>query len=109
MKHVYALLCAAGLVWPYSFFVPFVLEHGLDIPLFIRQLFANQISAFFGADVIVASLALWALIYQETRRRRIRLWWLGIAANLTVGVSLGLPLFLLLREAAMQKEVCLER
>ncbi len=98
MKRVYALLCILGLVLPYGFFVPFVLSNGLNIPLFIRQLFANPISAFFGADVVVSSLVLWIFIYHETRRHRIRLWWLCLVANLAVGVSLALPLFLWLRE-----------
>ncbi len=104
MKRVYALLCVLGLVLPYYFFVPFVLSNGLNLPLFISQLFANQISAFFGADVIVASLVLWAFIFQETRKRRIPRWWLCIVANLTVGVSLGLPLFLWLREIEIENE-----
>ena len=98
MKKVYALLCVLGFVLPYYFFVPFVSSNGLNLPLFVSQLFANQISAFFAADVVVSSLALWALVYHETRQRRIPLWWLCLVANLAVGVSLGLPLFLWLRE-----------
>jgi len=98
MKKTYALLCVLGFALPYYFFVPFVIGNGLNIQLFFNQLFANPISSFFGADVIVSSLALWAFIYHETRKRPIKLWWLCIIANLAVGVSLALPLFLLLRE-----------
>ncbi len=98
MKWIYALLCVLGLVLPYYFFVPFALQHGLDISLLVGQLFASPVSSFFGTDVIVSSLVLWAFIYQETRRRTVRLWWLCVLASLTVGVSLGFPLFLLLRE-----------
>jgi hypothetical protein len=100
MKWIYALLCVLGFALPYYFFVPFVLENGLNMPLFISQLFANPISSFFGADVIVSSVVLWVFIYQETRKRVVNLWWLCIIANFAVGVSLGLPLFLLLREIA---------
>ncbi len=104
MKKVYALLCIPGLVLPYYFFVPFVVSHRLNIPLFMSQLFANPIAAFFGTDVIVSSLVLWAFIYQETRQRRIPRWWLCLVANLAVGVSLALPLFLWLREIEIGKE-----
>lgn len=104
MKQVYLFLCFLGLIFPYYFFVKFVLSNGLNFPLFINQLFVNQISAFFGADVIVSSLVLWAFIYHETRQRRIPRWWLCIVANLTVGVSLGLPLFLWLHEIEIEKE-----
>lgn len=103
MKWIYALLCLLGLVLPYYFFAPFALQHGLDLRLLVGQLFANPVSSFFGTDVIISSLALWAFIYRETRRRRVRLWWLAVLASLTVGVSLGLPLFLLLREIEMEK------
>jgi predicted MFS family arabinose efflux permease len=104
VKRVYALLCVLGFVLPYYFFVPFVLANGLNIRLLISQLLANQISTFFGADVIVASLVLWVFIYQETRKRRIRLWWLSIVGNVAVGVSFGFPLFLWLREIEIGKQ-----
>jgi hypothetical protein len=104
VKWIYALLCVLGFALPYYFFVPFALENGLDMRLFVNELFANRISSFFGADVIVSSLVLWAFIYHETRKRSVKLWWLCILANLAVGVSLGLPLFLLLREIEMEKQ-----
>jgi hypothetical protein len=98
------VFCVLGVALPYYFFVPFILENGLNIPLFVSQLFANQVSAFFGADVIVSSFVLWTFIYQETRKHHVRFWWLCLIANLAVGVSLGLPLFLLLREIEIEKQ-----
>jgi hypothetical protein len=95
---LYLALCVAGTVLPYSQLLPFVLEHGLDVPLLIEQLFANRISAFFGLDVIVSSVVLWVLVAVEGRRAGMTHLWAPIVANLTVGVSLGLPLFLLMRE-----------
>lgn len=103
MKQVYGGFCVLGFALPYYFFIPFVLSHGLDIPLFISQLFENQISAFFGADVIVSSFVLWAFIFHETRKRQIRLWWLSVLSSLAIGVSAGLPLFLLLREIELSR------
>jgi hypothetical protein len=103
MKWLYAGLCVLGFALPYSFLIPFVAVNGLNVRLFLEQLFANPISSFFGADVIVSSLVLWVLIFRETRARSIKYWWLCIVANLVVGVSLGLPLFLLLREIAIER------
>ena len=107
MKWIYAALCVLGVVLPYYFFIPFVLENGLNLPLIFSQVFANQIAAFLGADVIVSSFVLWTFIYHETRKRRVRLWWLCLVANLTVGVSLGLPLFLFLREIEIEQQSAL--
>ncbi len=97
-QRVYLALCVAGTVLPYSQLIPFVLEHGLDLRLLIEELFANRISAFFGLDVIVSSVVLWVFVLGEGRRTGVRHLWAPLASNLAVGVSLGLPLFLYLRE-----------
>ena len=97
-KSLYFVLCVAGTAIPYSQFVPFLREHGLDVRLFFEQLFSNRIGGFFGLDVIVSSVVLWALVAIEGRRAGVKHLWVPIAANLAVGVSLGLPLFLYMRE-----------
>jgi len=98
MKPLYLGLCVLGTVLPYSQFIPFLREHGLDARLFLEQLFATRIGGFFGMDVIVSSVVLWVFVSSEGRRLGMRYLWVPIAANLAVGVSLGLPLFLYLRE-----------
>ena len=98
MKQLYLGLCVAGTVLPCWQFLPFLRDHGLDLPLFFQQLFATPVSGFFGMDVIVSSVVLWVFVLGEGRRAGVRYLWAPIAANLVVGVSLGLPLFLYLRE-----------
>jgi len=98
-RSLYLVLCVLGTVLPYSQFLPFFREHGLDLRLFLEQLFGNRISGFFALDVIVSSAVLWVLVVVEGRRAGMRHLWAPIAANLAVGVSLGLPLFLYMREA----------
>lgn len=97
-KTVYLLLCFLGIALPYWAFVPWVAENGLNMRLFFEQLFANRISAFFAADVLVSAIVLIRFVRVERVRAPIALWWLPILALLTVGVSLALPLFLYLRE-----------
>jgi hypothetical protein len=97
-KHVYLGLCAVGTILPVAAFLPFLPTHGLDASEFVGQLFATPVSGFFGWDVIVSSLVLWAFVFIEGRRLQVPRLWAPIAANLLVGVSLGLPLFLYLRE-----------
>ena len=104
MKRLYIVLCILGFAVPYYFFIQFVSQHGLRLSILVGQLFANPISSFFAADVIVSSVVLWIFINQETRKRSIKLWWVSIVALLTVGVSLALPLFLLLREIQIEKQ-----
>jgi hypothetical protein len=97
-RTLYLLLCVAGTLLPEWQFIPFLREHGLNLRLLVEQLFANRISAFFGMDVVVSAIVLWVMVFVEGRRARIRHLWAPVAASLTVGVSLGLPLFLYLRE-----------
>jgi hypothetical protein len=101
-KTVYLVLGALGTVLPYWRFFPFLRDSGLDLQLFVEQMFANPVSGFFALDVVVSSLVLWVLVAVEGRRAGVRHLWAPIAANLAVGVSLGLPLFLYLRETALQ-------
>jgi hypothetical protein len=97
-KHVYLGLCVVGTVLPYSQLAPFLRAHGLDLRLLLEQLFSTPAGGFFGLDVLVSSAALWVLVLVEGRRADVRHLWAPIVASLTVGVSLGLPLFLYLRE-----------
>jgi hypothetical protein len=97
-RNLYLSLCVLGLLLPYSQFLPFLQEHGLDPRLIVQQLFANRISAFFGLDVIVSGVVLLAFMRVESRRLGMHRLWLPLVALLTVGVSLALPLFLYLRE-----------
>ncbi|MFN6473296.1 MAG: DUF2834 domain-containing protein [Nostoc sp. SerVER01] len=105
LKTIYLLLCILGLVLPYSQFVPFLLEHGLDIKLFFEQLFANKISGFFGMDLIVSSLVFWTFVFTEGTRLKMQNLWIYVGCNLLVGVSLGLPLFLFMRQRQLEQQV----
>jgi Terpene cyclase DEP1 len=102
-KHIYLGLCVAGSILPLVAFLPFLRAHGFDMREFFDQLFATPVSSFFGWDVIVSSLVLWTFVLLEGRRLGMARLWAPIAANLVVGVSLGLPLFLYLREIYSEK------
>ena len=101
-KQIYLLFCVLGIVLPYSQFLPWVLVNGFHLKLFFQQLFANRIGGFFGMDVLVSAVVLVFFIRREGKRLGVRHVWLPIVGVLTVGVSLGLPLFLYLRERAME-------
>jgi hypothetical protein len=102
-KTLYLALCIVGIVVPYAAFVPWVIQHGLNIPLFVRELFANRVGAFFGMDVIGSAVVVLLFSRIESARVGIRKRWLVAVAVLTVGVSLALPLFLFLREQELER------
>jgi hypothetical protein len=103
LKIAYLIFCILGTALPYSQLVPFLLEEGLNINAFFGELFANQISGFFGMDVIVSSLVFATFVFSEGSRLKMKNLWIYIASNLLVGVSLGLPLFLLMRQRQLEE------
>jgi len=101
-KNAYLFLCVLGAVLPYSQFVPWLAENGLNAQFFVRQLFANRIGAFFGWDVLISGVVLVGFVRSEGKRLGMSLLWLPILGLCAVGVSFGLPLFLYLRERALE-------
>jgi hypothetical protein len=104
LRQLYLAFALIGLILPYSQFIPWIVEHrALNMPLFLGDLFANRISAFFAMDVIVSAIVLISFIQTEGKRLKMRLLWLPTVAVLLVGVSLGLPLFLYLRQIELER------
>ena len=102
MRKIYLVLAVVGAILPLRYFIRFLMQHGLDVTLFVRQLFENDISSAFGLDVIVSSVVLWLFVFSEGRRRGMKQLWVYIACNVAVGVSLALPLFLFFREPKLK-------
>jgi len=102
-RRVYLILCVLGFVIPYSQFVPWLLEHGLNLNLLFRELFANRISAFFAMDVIISAIVVIWFIQSEGKDLRVKFLWLPTIGTLVVGVSFGFPLFLFLRQLMLDR------
>ena len=89
LRHLYLTFAVIGLVLPYSQVIPWVAEHhALNMALFLRDLFANRISAFFGMDVIVSAVVLIVFIGSEGKRLGMRLLWLPIVSVFVVASRL---------------------
>jgi hypothetical protein len=98
MRWWYLILAIVGAVVPYLFFVPWLVEHGLNIKLMLTELFSTRMGAFFGSDVLVSAVALLSFIRRDGAARDVSLRWVSMLATCLVGVSCGLPLYLFLRE-----------
>jgi len=104
LKTMYLILCVLGVALPYWQFVPWVAANGLNLSLFVQQLFANRIGGFFGMDVLVSAVALMVFVRRESSRPSVPGRCLPLLAVLTVGVSLGLPLVLYMRERKLEQD-----
>jgi Terpene cyclase DEP1 len=89
--------CIAGIVIPYAFALPFFLSYGLNLRLLVQLAFANRVAGFFAADLVLSSVMFLSWSRRESQTRKMKGWWMVLAANLVVGLSLALPLYLLKR------------
>lgn len=104
-KHIYLLFCILGAVIPYWQFIYWLMENGFNVSLFVHSLFANRLSTFFVLDVLISAVVLLRFISAEGSRLHLKHRWVVFLSVVLVGVSLGLPLFLYLRERQLEQSV----
>jgi len=104
MKLIYGLLTILGLAAAGALLMPFFARNGPDFEMAGKQVLNSYVSVFFLASTLICTLGFWALVYQETGKRRIPYWGLAVFGGLILGPSFGLPFFLLLREIRVAKE-----
>lgn len=95
MKNFYLTLSIIGAILPYIFFTSFMQTNGIDLPLFIESLFINGAAGGFTVDLLISSFVFWIMMFKENK---VKLKWLIIVLNLTIGLSCALPFYLYLRE-----------
>ncbi len=94
MKFLYLLLAVVGTVLPYAFFLQHFAAAGLAPAAFLGDMFANAVASGAAADLVLSSLVFWVWLFASGEARRAGYL---IPANLFVGLSLALPLWLYLR------------
>jgi hypothetical protein len=102
MRKFFLAAAIVGTVLPLTFFAQFLAANGVDGSAFFRQLFQNHVSSLFAMDLIVSAIVLWVFVFVEGRKRGMGHLWIYVVCTLLVGVSLALPLFLLIREGKLQ-------
>lgn len=102
-KHVYLFLCIVGTVLPFSQFILWISEYGLDVSLLFEQVAGSRIAAFGWLDVVVSAVVLFVFMFTDGVERRVARLWFPVVGTLVVGVSLGLPLFLYMVEVSEER------
>ena len=98
-------MALVGLILPYMQFIGWLEINGLNLPMAVAEIMGSKLSLFAWLDVIIAVIVLVGFILFESKRLQMRMvyTYYCIVATLTIGVSFGLPLFLLLREFHMER------
>lgn len=103
MKYFYVVCCVLGVILPYWQFLPWLLDNGLAPVELLAEATSTRIGAFAWLDVLVSAVVLLTFVDVEAKRLNMTNRWAPWVGTLTVGVSLGLPLFLLLREIHLER------
>ena len=96
-KTLYLILALIGATIPYVFFIGFIQENGLDMMAFLEAAFANGAAGGLTSDLLISSLAFWAVLIELWRNDKGPAPWIFIIVNLIVGLSFALPLYLFVR------------
>jgi hypothetical protein len=95
------MLTILGFVVPNVCLAIFVGEEGFDIGGYFSLWTASTPSTQLLLDLGIAALAFFVWASVEGPRAGVRRWWVCFPATFLVGLCFGLPLFLLMRERAL--------
>ena len=105
MKSFYLILCVLGTVLPWWQLQQFFFDvGGFDLLAFVGAAAENPVAAGFSIDIVISSVVFCTFIFGDGRRRGMTNLWVYVAANLLVGLSLALPLYLYRRTVAIEAE-----
>ncbi|BCX72607.1 DUF2834 domain-containing protein [Acinetobacter bereziniae] len=103
MKRIYALLTLLGIILPFSQFILWLNQHGLNLTLFFQQIIDNPIAAFAWLDVIVTVVVIVVMVIQDGQQLKMNRLWVPVIASLMGGASVGLPLFLYMKQCHLER------
>ena len=96
------VLTVVGFVVPNVMVGLYLIDDGFDIGGYFSLWTASLPSAQLLADLVIAALAFFVWAAVDGPRSGVRRWWVCIPASLLVGLCFGLPIYLLMRERALQ-------
>jgi hypothetical protein len=102
-KIIYLISFIIGTVVPFYFIFGFIEINGLDIVLFIKELFHNKASSTFSSDLLICSFIFWIFMANDKKGRKMPNLFLFIGLNLIIGLSSAMPLYLYFRQKSIEE------
>jgi hypothetical protein len=94
-------LTVLGFAAPNAMLVIFFAEHGVDLGRYFGNWFGTLPTAQLLVDLVICGVAFIGWSALDGPRAGVRRWWVTIPATLLVGLCFAVPLYLLLRERAL--------
>ncbi|MCG3670866.1 DUF2834 domain-containing protein [Aliarcobacter butzleri] len=109
MKKLYALLTIIGIILPFSQFMMWLNDHGFNFILFFQHIVENPIATFAWLDVVVTVIVIVFMVINDGNNLKMERLWIPIVASLIGGASVGLPLFLYMKQSHLEKVGCTKK
>lgn len=100
-KRVLFALTILGFAVPNVMVGVFVADHGVDLSRYLDNWFATLPSSQITVDLVISSVAFIGWSAWDGPRTGVSRWWVTIPATGLVGICFAIPLYLLLRERAV--------
>lgn len=101
-KFFYIVMAVVGTFVPWYFFGSFIAENGLYLGDFVAATLVNGAAAGGMIDLVISSVIFWVWSYSDAQQKGIAGWRVLIPLNLFIGLSLALPLYLIMRYNAVK-------
>ena len=101
-KNIYLVLAIFGVILPYTQFVPWSMQNGSDIKLMISEMFANQIASGIAIDALLTGVVIVLFMFFDRKKVVVKWIWIPIVGVFLSGISFALPMYLYLRERALE-------
>ncbi|HEV7527914.1 MAG TPA: DUF2834 domain-containing protein [Solirubrobacteraceae bacterium] len=95
------LLTVIGFVVPNAMVGVFFAEHGVDLSRYLDNWFETLPSTQLIIDLAIGAVTFIGWSAWDAPRAGVQRWWVTIPATVLVGICFAIPLYLLLRERAM--------
>ncbi len=97
------VLTVVGFVVPNTMFIVFLAQHSFDLGRYFSDWFETLPSTQLFVDLLLGLVAFITWVRPDGERSNVRRWWAAIPAALLVGMCFAIPLYLLLRERALER------
>lgn len=103
-KHLYLFLAIVGICYTWYYNILYF-QNALDPSFsnFFRDAQLNFASKSISADLTVVVITFFVFYIYESLRLKIKYWWVLIPLTFLIAIAFTFPLFLYLRENAIQK------
>ncbi len=99
---VLIVLMILGTVLPYSQMYLMARQGEIEVLRIFTAVFEKPVTAFIGMDMMVTAFTFLVFLVWDSKKMHIRRWWIAIICTFAVGVSLGFPFYLFIRNRQLR-------